>query len=324
MLIVGLVRFLQTLALALFPSDYSSGKTAPEYITGFIRCQQEWLRQYAQPRFIRDPSFRSVDRGTPNEHIDFLDRALSATLILEPNLNWPVLWHPDLHRGNIFVKEAAPFSVTGLIDWQHAGISPFFTQITIPEAFQYKGTRVQFVRDNVKPPLPENFDSLSEEEKKLTLQDQLDAGLHVFYEQTTKKVPNVHTLLSMEDFETYMQPFRTSPVSWQAGLRKLQLPLVKLFMKWEDISGGELTRRCPFQFSEDEWDSLMEDHDRFLTYEDSVESLQHDLGCSQDGWVPVELFEAAMDKSKRLESEWDEKERGGPYPFRDDYTPLMI
>lgn len=314
-LIEGLVRLF--LFLSATYSNYWLGSTASEYVTGFVRCQQEWLRQYALPRFTQN------DGSTPEEHIEFLERGLSATQTLMPNLQWPVLWHPDLHRANILVTDTAPYTITGLIDWQYTCISPFFNQISVPKAFQYTGSRVQFVRDCLKPPLPENLDSLSEEEKKLTLEERFDAGMHAFYEQMTKNVPNVHALLTQKYFGTTMQPFCASHISWQEGLQTLQLSLGSIYAQWEDVTGGDATRRCPFEFSRLDFARLTENHQRFLIYQKNVDSLRRELGCFQDGWVPAELFDEALAKSKQLEAKWNEVERGGAYPLRDRYTPLM-
>jgi len=154
--------------------------------------------------------------------------------------------------------------------------------------------------------LPENFDSLSEEEKKLTLQDRVDAGLHAAYEQLTRNIPHAHALLTHEHYGTVMQPF-----------------LACLYSQWENVTGGDVTRRCPFQFSDDERTRLMEKGQRSPEYDKNVDSLRRELGCLEDGWVSTESFEEALAKSKQMESEWDEGERGGPYPFRDGITPLM-
>lgn len=38
----------------------------------------------------------------------------------------PVLFHPDLHKRNIFVLEDDPSEITAIIDWQAASIEPAF------------------------------------------------------------------------------------------------------------------------------------------------------------------------------------------------------
>ncbi|KLO09775.1 hypothetical protein SCHPADRAFT_943361 [Schizopora paradoxa] len=302
--------------------DRGPWSSATDYVTGFIRCQQEWLRQFVLPRSEQDPSFTSIDGSTPKDHILFLEGALLVHLTIMCNLQWPVLWHPDLHRANIFVTDSAPYTITGLIDWQYASISPLFSQASIPKAFQYTGSRVEFVRDCLKPPLPENFDSLSEEDKKLTLEEQLDAGLHAAYERSTKDISGVHTLLTHNHLSILMQSFWSSQVSWAEGLAPVEMCLAALYTEWQDATGGDPTRRCPIEFNEDQLARIAHIQLRFLTYTGNVKALRDELGCLQDGSVAVELFEEALVKSKQREAEWDEVEKCGPYPFRDGYTAL--
>jgi len=38
----------------------------------------------------------------------------------------PVLFHPDLHKRNIFVSDDNPSFITSIIDWQSASIEPAF------------------------------------------------------------------------------------------------------------------------------------------------------------------------------------------------------
>jgi hypothetical protein len=38
----------------------------------------------------------------------------------------PVMFHPDLHKGNIFVSEEDPRVVSAIIDWQSTSIKPGF------------------------------------------------------------------------------------------------------------------------------------------------------------------------------------------------------
>jgi aminoglycoside phosphotransferase (APT) family kinase protein len=40
----------------------------------------------------------------------------------------PVLWHWDLHMGNIFVAEHDPRVIVSIIDWQFAAVLPQFVQ----------------------------------------------------------------------------------------------------------------------------------------------------------------------------------------------------
>jgi aminoglycoside phosphotransferase (APT) family kinase protein len=48
-----------------------------------------------------------------------------------PELRKPLLWHPDLHDGNIFVSPEG--KVTSIIDWQDANVPPLFLAIQKPQ-----------------------------------------------------------------------------------------------------------------------------------------------------------------------------------------------
>ncbi|CEL03732.1 hypothetical protein ASPCAL04878 [Aspergillus calidoustus] len=44
------------------------------------------------------------------------------------NVSDPVLWHTDLHLGNIFFSPTDPAKIEGLIDWQSCHAAPLFLQ----------------------------------------------------------------------------------------------------------------------------------------------------------------------------------------------------
>ena len=54
------------------------------------------------------------------------------TLSSVQNVSGPVLWHTDLHLGNIFVSPDLPGTIEGIIDWQSSQIYPLFIQGSIP------------------------------------------------------------------------------------------------------------------------------------------------------------------------------------------------
>jgi Phosphotransferase enzyme family len=65
----------------------------------------------------------SFHYGLPDEHISLLGKAGSLMPLLSNNarlLNHskPVIWHKDLHMGNIFVSETDQTIIQCLIDWQ--------------------------------------------------------------------------------------------------------------------------------------------------------------------------------------------------------------
>lgn len=93
----------------------------------------------------------------------------------------PVLWHTDLHLGNIFVSPDDPTTIEGIIDWQSAHIAPLFIQARFPEFFRppkdyNPGTSV--------PSLPDNFDELDPEQKNQATREKTLASLSKYYEMS--------------------------------------------------------------------------------------------------------------------------------------------
>ncbi|KAL2826613.1 hypothetical protein BDW59DRAFT_171719 [Aspergillus cavernicola] len=77
----------------------------------------------------------------------------------------PVLWHPDLHRDNIFIDPDNRSKITGIIGWQAAHIAPPFLQARRPGLLDFDG------------PLPESLKVPKLQCKKLhTNQVLYDAG----------------------------------------------------------------------------------------------------------------------------------------------------
>ncbi|CAG5150661.1 uncharacterized protein ALTATR162_LOCUS2734 [Alternaria atra] len=77
-------------------------------------------------------------RGSLDEQIAVLNMAKEVmsriherTLI--GKVSEPVLWHTDLHMGNIYVSEESSEKIVSLIDWQSIVVSPLFLQARFPE-----------------------------------------------------------------------------------------------------------------------------------------------------------------------------------------------
>ncbi len=301
-----------------------AGNTPDEFLTGFIRCEQEWLRRFAQPRLSTDPFYGSAENNDPNNHIHLLDYCLEAFRNCTPSsdLCSPVIWHPDLHRSNIFVTDHTPYTLIGVIDWQYSGISPFFTRTMLPNAFAYEGGRVQFIPDSARQPLPSNFEELSEVEKKLTLDDQFDAGMRTLYEHIMmKKNAFQHIFHTSRDARVLMRPFHAYPATWAHGLGKMQYVLAHLQHEWEEIapSGSE----CPFHFSEEDFKRIIINTDRISLYDEKVAEVRSMLNLQADGWITNELYDVAATKNKELQEKWNDEENGGPYPYQDGASSIQ-
>lgn len=291
-----------------------SGSTASEYVTGLIRCQQEWLRRFAQPRRPEDPTYRSAENNDPQKHIEALNKCLEAIQIaMPPQLAWPAIWHPDLHRGNIFVTKDPPHMLSGIIDWQFAGIGPFFHQVKVPKAFRYNGTRVKPIEGTVNVTLPDNFDHLPEDEKQLVIEEKFDACVDAMYKAATKLIPNMHALLTRPEFPIMMEPFTSAFDSWDRGLEELQFHLLVLSANWNSFA--EEHEECPMQYTDEDRSRILRNFRRYAVYQKNFVLLCDKLGCDGYDCVREEIYDAVWTAIKQLKAEWDAEECGGPYPF---------
>ncbi len=257
-----------------------------------------------------------MENNDPQKHIEILDECLKAIpLVMPSQFAWPALWHPDLHRGNIFVTEDTPHKLTGIIDWQFAGISPFFHQAKVPKAFRYNGSRVKPVEGTAEVVLPEDFETLPDHEKERVREEEFDAVVHSIYFATTKFNFNVHTLLTHEQFPIIMEPFTSALDSWERGLEEVQFHLVKLSANWEGVADGE---ECPLRYNEENSTQIFRNFRRFAIYQRNFASLCEKVGCDGYGLVREDIYDTVWTLITELKSKWVAEECGGPYPFEID------
>jgi hypothetical protein len=72
------------------------------------------------------------------------------------DLSQPVLWHRDLHCGNIFISSTG--TITGIIDWQGTAVLPLFLQAKIPQFLEVDS-------DSLLLELPDQFSSMPKLDK---------------------------------------------------------------------------------------------------------------------------------------------------------------
>lgn len=101
--------------------------------------------------------------------------------------------------------------------------------------------------------------------------------------------------------------------SWSGSLVPLRKALLDLQDVWEAI-GSEISQ-CPILFTGEEVQDHEQEFARYTKYQESVTSLDGDLGCGGDGWVSEDEFASAMTMLKERKAKWDDD--GGPFPYED-------
>ncbi|CAI7655958.1 unnamed protein product [Penicillium glandicola] len=91
-----------------------------------------------------------------------------------------VLWHTDLHADNIIVDPNNPSKILAVIDWQSVHVAPLCQQVITPAFLDFNGVKPD--EGLAFPSLPDNFQTLSAEEKAKAEDLQTQQLLYKLYE----------------------------------------------------------------------------------------------------------------------------------------------
>ncbi|RAO69743.1 uncharacterized protein BHQ10_005755 [Talaromyces amestolkiae] len=168
------------------------------------------------------------------------------------------LFHPDLHKRNLFVSENDPSKITGFIDWQPTCIEP---------AFWYADDVSDF--------------SISGDTDYNLCAKAFEACTRFF-------TPQLSGPRLMDD--NLFRPFLYSYRTWKDGAAALRHELIETTRKWNELG---FTGQSPYSLSSP--NGLVE-HEReyklFVAAQELKQDLASLLNTATDGWVPMENWEA--------------------------------
>lgn len=207
----------------------------------------------------------------------------------------PTLFHPDLHKRNIFISQDDPTIVTGIIDWQGASIEP---------AFYYADEVPDFAR------IP--TEGLSDSAEESLWYQAYEVGLALLAPRlgATRKID-----------ETLLRPFRYCHRTWRDGFVPFTHELMRLRDSWEKLG---FEKECPIPAmgpkEKSFYEKQLEIYDGMLEFRRDMFEV---LGVEEDGWVPAErwkevkkthqgFYETLMDN---LEDDESRQELRTMWPF---------
>ncbi|KAK2763292.1 hypothetical protein FQN54_009928 [Arachnomyces sp. PD_36] len=233
-----------------------------------------------------------------DEYSDLIRKAREILPVLSihpPVVNGadPVLWHTDLHLGNIFVSPDDPTSIEGIIDWQSSQISPLFIQARFPEFLKppkgyNPGTDI--------PSLPDNFDKLDPEQKEEATKEITAASRSKYYEMSCLGY-NKHIYDAMKLDRRLWEPFICCELFSKGSMVPLRSSLVRISQDWAVLG---LPGSCPFSFSEEE---LNLHNEQVELYQDTLylwDIVKTQLCTDDFGWVAMDRWEKTNDMNKSL------------------------
>lgn len=239
-------------------------------------------------------------QGSIEKHLELLKlgQTVFPKLIQLPKIQsnaTPTLFHPDLHKRNIFVSEDNPTIVTGYVDWQSTSVEP---------AFYY----ADCVPDFAKPPQ----EGSPEDSGDSLCSQAYEVGLALL-------APRLAAARNID--ETLLRPFRYCHRTWKDGFVPFTYELVQLRDHWKDLG---FTDDCPIPaLSSQEmqiYQEQLEIYNKMLTFR---KDLVDTLGVEEDGWVPEDQWETVKETHQQiyetiigdLESQKDREDMMLMWPF---------
>ncbi|KAL9622305.1 MAG: hypothetical protein Q9160_003316 [Pyrenula sp. 1 TL-2023] len=227
-------------------------------------------------------------QGTPTEHLQLLRQArnvinklLEHSTVIENSL--PTLFHPDLHKRNIFVAEDDPTRVTAIIDWQSTTIEP---------AFYYADERPDFATT-----IPEE----AEKDTEAATEEDCTAYIANLCSQTFELsvqflAPRLASARAMN--EDLIRVLRYCHRTWKDGAVVLRQELQELSERWEELG---LLQLCPYPLTSGEkLKKQRREFEMFQSVLNSKKAMVEALGTTSDGWAPNETWEEVQAMHRTL------------------------
>jgi hypothetical protein len=214
----------------------------------------------------------------------------------------PVLWHTDLHMGNVYVAEGKPAQILSIIDWQSIPVSPLFLQARFPN-FVTVGEDYPLGTKEI-PKLPPDFDELNEEEKKITEQRLKDNITAKGYELCTGS-KNIRGWKALQIPLFLRELFIRCAEASEEGVVPLRACLIEYAANWKDIGfEGE----CAISFSEEDLQKHEQQFEEYSNYHKVHELARDILGTDFEGWIsPYVDFEMKRQQNTALLEEFVRK-----------------
>ncbi|KAM5435762.1 hypothetical protein MferCBS31731_006211 [Microsporum ferrugineum] len=225
---------------------------------------------------------------TTDEEISDLKAAMQVIEILQSrhveinSLSRPILWHTDLHLGNIFVSDDDPTRIVSIIDWQYVTLGPLFLRATWPDFLKPND---EYVYGAVRPQLPDNFEQLDIAEQKLATLTRDDAIITKSYELRSSLL-NKDVYRSLNLPPVFLEIFVRCGEAGDEGTIGLRACLAELYKSWASLG---FIGECPIAFTTEELLRIEHEFKEYRDWYDIQEFARSYLDTDSDGWISPEL-----------------------------------
>ncbi|KAI2711768.1 hypothetical protein CBS147333_1269 [Penicillium roqueforti] len=193
----------------------------------------------------------------------------------------PVLWHTDFHADNIFVDPNNPSKIFAVIDWQSVHVAPLCQQVITPAFLNFNWPKPD--EGLCLPSLPDNFQTLSAEEKAKAKVLRTQQLLYKLYEiQSGRQNKDVFRALQYPNVLGSQIISLVSQVL-NDGETIIKGQLFQLVEQWRTTVGADGTP-CLITFTDDDIVQQNLDQEKWEEGVQLMEDVLEALGGAENGW----------------------------------------
>ncbi|PWY89845.1 phosphotransferase family protein [Aspergillus heteromorphus CBS 117.55] len=241
---------------------------------------------------------RFDERQSVEEYSELLEKAEDVLPIIsrDPRVVEgadPVIWHTDLHLGNIFVSPDSPTTVEGIIDWQSSQVAPLFLQARFPEFLRPPKS---YVSGTEVPGLSAVSDEPNAEQKEQAAKEKKLVSQSKYYEMSCLAYnKRVYNAMGLD--QRLWEPFTLCHPFSNGSIVPLRNSLIRISEDWALLG---LPGSCPFEFNEEE---IKMHSEQLVLHQDMLylwDIVTTQLCTDNTGWVPVNRWEETRKMNKHL------------------------
>ncbi len=277
------------------------GETSAELLEAVGRRELLWLEKFGQPQYRQNPLYRAAfehEKVHPGPQAKLLRDYLEIARFLVPDveeMNRPIIRHPDLAPGNIFVSDTG--EITSLIDWQHCAVLPLVLHTLIPTHFRS--------RDGQLPEFPHDFESLSDEDKAGQRRINRTRENYFFYSLPMLKLnPHFRRAIDFDARSTRNNLYAAVCSPWKGDNAFLKGRMIDVISRWSEMRSQEAPADCPIQYPEKEVEECWKEVDVQIIWEQAWEDLLDGVGVSPEGYVDNEGYDQVKKNVDKARAGW--------------------
>ncbi|GAD92083.1 conserved hypothetical protein [Paecilomyces variotii No. 5] len=264
-------------------AERSQRSDAVDYAMSIGHREIAWIQRYAIPKPPGDPLIESAAQNSPEAHIELLEKYLKIAPYLvqvDQDLQDSILWHDDLHGGNIFIHNNR---IASVIDWQGIWAGPLLFRVRPSPGLNSSGPTLL--------KRPDNFEDLDDDEKAQTKR-QISRSImpQLYILETNKRNPALAKAFHLDHGKTRRHALIFSGNTWDEEILPFRQALIHVERYWEELGFKE---NCPIHFTDEELKSHIQDGKGWNELQDFFDNISGFV--ERDGWTSNEQYADALE-----------------------------